>query len=307
MGNTAGGACVVSGTGCTTVSGRGNAYDWSAMVKYEVLDEDLEVSVNLIRHVIDAAQDPASGYLGFGTPAGSAYTTYDIFAKKKVGKVTLGGEIPIVSGDVAGVKRSTVAMAAEVSIKPNNSFDALIKAGRAPGAASFSGTTATAFNAFFFNPNYRLGLVMFNYALGNFAKQQSLNTPGASSASLASPFDNPVVNANYFALATSFNSDKWQFRPGFVIASADQAAVSGLTFYNTQSRQFVANAAGKDQGKFLGTEFDFTVNYQMDDAFSFGIDTGVFFPGSFYKFSNAATDNNTSTMFANVLRVGVTF
>ena len=315
LGNSFAGACNVGAAAglCVQQPGRGNAYDWSLMAKYEVLDEDLELSVNLIRHIVDAAQDntayqvPGALPTGGQIRGGTATTTYDIFAKKKLGKLTLAAEVPVVSGDVAGIKRSTVGFAVEVAYKASNSFDALLKFGRAPGQQNFSGSTPDNFNAFYFNPNYRLGLIMFNYQMNNFAGPASLNNPNTSPTQLASPFDNPITNANYVALSTGISADKWQFRPGFVLGVADQAAVNGSNFLNSNSRSYFTNASGKDQGKFLGMEFDLGITYQMDEAFSFGIDTGIFLPGSYYKFSNSANDNNTSTVFANVLRVGVNF
>lgn len=308
MGNSVAGSCAVDpATGaCSITTGRGNVFDYSALVKYEVLDEDLEVSVNLIRHIVDASQDGGSGYWAATGIGGSATTTYDLFARKKIGKFTLAAEVPIVSGDVGGIARSTVGMAAEIAFRPTSSIDLLLKAGRAPGQPNFTGTAPGEFNAFFFNPTYRLGLIMFNYQLNGFAGLHSRNNPAASPTQLASPFDNPIANANYLYLSGGYTLDKWQFRPGFIIAVADQAAEAGQGFYNTWTRQFVPNAAG-NQGKSLGTEFDLSIVYQMDDAFTFGLDSGLFLPGSFYRFSNAAAENNTSAIFASLFRVGVAF
>ncbi len=315
LGNSFAGACAV-GTApgvCAQQPGRGNVYDWSLMAKYEVLDEDLELSVNLIRHIADAAQDatayqvPAPLPGGGQVAGGTATTTYDIFAKKKLGKLTLAAEVPIVFGDVGGIKRSSVGVAVEMNYKASNTLDALLKLGHAPGQQNFTNPTPDNFNAFYFNPNYRLGLIMFNYQLNNFVGPATLNNPNTSPTQLASPFDNPVTNANYVAFSTGISVDKWQFRPGIVAAIADTAAVNGSNFMNSNTRSYATNASGKDQGKYLGTEFDLGITYQMDESFSFGVDTGVYMPGSYYKFSNSANDNNTSTVFANVLRVGVSF
>jgi hypothetical protein len=320
LGNTIGGSCAVNGTGvaCARTPGRGNVTDFSASLRYEVPEEDLEVSVNLIRHVIGGSQDAGSGFLGVGprppvlpaaqNAAGSAMTTYDIFARKKLGKFTFAGEVPIVSGDVAGISRSTVAIATELSYQASDRFSLLLKAGRAPGEGGYAtGSAPASMNAFFFNPSYRLGLILFNYALHRFAGLSSLNNPGASPAALASPFDNPVVNASYAALSGAIRWDKWTLRPGVVLASADQAARAGFDFFNTNTRTFVTNQAGKNQGSYLGTEFDLGVDFRFDDAFTVGMDTALFLPGSFYAFANAASDNSTSAVFANVLRVSVAF
>lgn len=317
-GNSLAGACSVGAGGpCNVSTGNGSVYDWSLMVKYEVLDEDLELSVNLIRHIINPAQDPFSGYLIPGAPntpavsGGSVTTTWDIFAKKRLGKLTLAAEVPIASGDVGGIKRSSVGVAVEATYKASEGLEAMLKAGRAPGQDGFPvGSTPAELNAFFFNPNYRLGMVMFGYQLNNFVGPHTLNNPATSPTQLASPFDNPIVNTNYAALGTTIGlGSKWSMRPAFVYAMADKVAEGGQNFYNPWTRTFVTNASNTTQSKDLGWEFDLGFTYKMDDAFTFAFDSGFYMPGGYYEFSNLANGaaNDTGLVFANALRVSVSF
>jgi hypothetical protein len=183
--------------------------------------------------------------------------------------------------------------------------------GYAPGQSNADAAGRANFNAFYFNPNYHLGMILFNYQLANFSRPQTLNHPHLSPSGLRSIYDNPIVNAAYLALSVPFKpTDQLTLKPSLIYASALQSASAGEpSFYNSWQRTTQPNQANRSQGKDLGFEADLGVTYQWDDAFQIHWDTGVFFPGSFFAFSNAASgrENSTAPVFASALRVGVNF
>jgi hypothetical protein len=294
MGNTVGGACNYSAGTCNSLEGSGAVADYSLMLKFENPDEDFEGGVNYIKRIGGSAQD---NYLRYGYAVGGAQTaaamnfnTWDIYGRKNFGKVSLGAEIPIVSGDLGGVGYSTFAAAVEAGWKPNDTWDASLRVGHAPGQPSIATTTPDTFKAFYFNPAYKLGLIMFNYQPANFAGVQSNNnaTTAATGTQLASPYDNPIVNANYLSVMGGFRTQRWHFHGAFTFATALEAADAGLNFYNTNQRTFFTNGTGSSQSKALGWEMDYGTTFHWDENFQVNLDFGWYFPGAYYQFSNVA-------------------
>lgn len=323
-GNNIGGSCIVNvSTGvCNPGVGSGGVTDYSLIFKYENTEDEFEIGANVIKRLAGAGQDPGGGIL---TPpqngpatgpnavypgvAGSMnYITYDLYAKKKFSKLTLGAEVPIGSGMIGSSTYQTFAAAGEAGYRPADSTEFNLKAGYAPGQRSLLGPTIDTYKAFYFNPNYHIAMIMFNYQLANFAGAQTQNNPGLSSSQLASPYDNPIVNATYLALSSNIKPwDKWTFRPNFAYAIAPQTAANGQYFYNYWTKTVQQNNTGKDQGSNLGWEFDFGVTFQWDEYFQFALDNGIYVPGNFYAFSNTGTENATSPVFATSFRIGVNF
>lgn len=318
-GNTVGGTCYFSGSGtCTPGQGSGGVTDMSLMLKYDNLDEDFEAGVNYVKRVAGAGQDPSSGLFGpLGSVGSMNYNIWDLFARKKMGRFTIAGEVPIVSGRINEVNYSTFAVAGEANWRISDTWEVSGKIGHAPGQASVpAGSVPNQINIFYFNPAYRLGMIMFNYNFKAFSQVNTLNSQNATQGGLASLFDSPVVNANYLALNGTLHADRWSFHGSWLYANADSTALSGQNFYNTWQKQFAYNpgdvtktpvVAIKDQSNGMGMEFDLGSTLQWDDALQFGFETGLFFPGDFYKFSNTVADNQTAAVFAFSLRVGINF
>ncbi|HLE00212.1 MAG TPA: hypothetical protein VJB59_08135 [Bdellovibrionota bacterium] len=305
MGNTVGGSCTyVAGTGCVPTGSGGQMTDYSLILKYENPDEELEGGVNFIKRIAGASQDPGvpagtAGYRGLrGVPEGMNYNTWDLFGRKKLGKFTLAGEVPITTGHIGGVDYSSYAIAAEADWKLSEMWQIDLRAGHAPGSVD---------KVFYFNPNYHLAMIMFNYQLANLSGLQTLNNPAATPSLLASPYDNPIVNANYLSIKGHFKTDKWDFHATWAYAKAVHPAVAGQSFFNTWTRNVVV--ANTNQDSSLGWEMDYGALFQWDDNFQFGADIGFYFPGAFYKFSNAASgvENATNTVWATNFRAGVNF
>jgi hypothetical protein len=310
QGNSVGGVCEFTAGNCGTLLGTGSVVDYSLILKYENPDDDVEGGLNFIRRLVGASQDASSGTTGLvsTTAAGGSFNQFSLYGKKKFRKFSAGVEVPLTSGEVAGLTYSTFAVASEAGWAPTENLNFSLKAGIAPGQPNDNNSRDSA-RAFFFHPNYKLGLVMFGTQLAALSRLATLNDPSATAANLASPFDNPIVNANYLNFGGSYSTDRWTFGGSLTFASARETAKSSSThFYNTVSRQFEAfGAAPFDQASFLGWEMDYGIGLKWDDHFTFQLDFGWFFPGDYFKFSNTATENAISSVFASAIRVGVNF
>ena len=319
-GNSIGGACsyvdpttpglVTPALGpCRPGAGPGGINDYAIMLKYDNQEEDFEAGVNFIRRLAGADQDPRSGFLGPNSTstaaAGMNYNIWDLFGRRKFGRLSFSGEVPITTGSIAGVEYSSFALAAEANWKINDSWEILGRAGQAPGQPNAPVENPGKWELFAFHPNYKLGMIMFNYQLANFAGINTLNDPRFSASQLSSPYDNPITNARYLGVSGKYRTDKWTFHGDWVFAKARQTAKTGEYFYHMWQRRMVL--ATKDQEDSLGFELDTGGSLQWDDNFRFGLD--FYFPGNFFKFNNVAglPDNQTSMVFATVLSAGITF
>ena len=323
-GNTVGG---VTNYGSGTPSygagiGSGSLTDYSLLLKYENPEDDFEVGVNFIRRIGEAGQDsyngppPATTASGTPTvtgpppaitPVGISYNTWDLYGKKKVGKLTLTGEAPIVSGSIGASTYNTFALAGEANWKFSETWDADLRLGHAPGQPSSSTASTGDYKAFYFHPNYHLGLVMFNYQFANFFGPNTANNPATTANTLRSPYDNPITNANYLNFGGTFHADKWNFHSFWTFARANETAHNGDYFWNTWQRRFVK--ANADQDANLGWEMDYGTTFQWDEVFQLSGDVGWWFPGQYYQFSNdpAGAVNQTNAAFVIVGRVGINF
>lgn len=298
--------------------GDGGVREYSLALKYENLDDDFEGGLNFIKRLGGAGQDTGStvstgGYRGPLGVGAMNYNIWDIFARKRFGRLTLGAEVPITTGFLGtpqgpGLDYSTFAAAAEVDWKITDMWELVLKGGHAPGQPNFGGAIPDNFRAFFFNPAYRLGLMMFNYQFANFSGPNTQNNPAVGPQALRSPYDNPIVNANYLTATGLMHLDKWTFNATLVYAQADVAAQGGSNSYNTWSRSVNSNDAGTDQGKSLGFEADLGAAFQWDEYFQFRVDAGAWMPGDFYKFTGVAgRENRTDVVLGASARVGITF
>lgn len=329
MGNSIAGNCsTVSGnvnsvTGvCNSGnSGGGGVSDISIAFKYDNPDESIEMGLNFIKRIAGPNQgeggfygvqaNPVNTSTGTGgtanSPVGMNYNVWDIYGKKGLGPVTLGVEAPITSGTVGTARYKTYALAAEASWKINEPWEAHLKFGHAPGQGDINSATPDVYRAFYFHPNYHLGLIMFNYQFANFAGPNNNNSTNTGDGGARSPYDNPVVNANYLAAGGSFKADKWSFRANVIYAKANETAGSSAYHFNYWQRQFFLRNANQKQSNDLGWEMDYGSTFRWDENFRFDLDFGWYFPGDFYQFSNTAKPNAASTVFAVAFKAGVTF
>jgi len=302
-------ATVFPGT-FTPGGGTGGVQDYSILFKYENMEDELEGGINLMRRFGGSGQDATfrtalPGGLGNGV---MNYTVFDLFARKKFSKLTLGAEVPITTGSLGSASYQTFGVATEANWKPNEVWEFQLKTGYASGQPNSTSSSPSNFQAFYFNPNYHLGMILFNYQLANFYAPQTMNNPYLNPSYLGSPYNNPIVNAAYVSLSTQIKPwDKWTIRPGFVYARAPQSASGSGFYHNTIQNRMALNTAGITQGNDLGYEFDLGLSFQWDEYFQFVWDNGVLVPGSYYAFSNTSTNNAGSPVFATSFRVGINF
>jgi hypothetical protein len=136
-----------------------------------------------------------------------------------------------------------------------------------------------------------------------------LNNANNNASTQASPYDNPIVNANYLNANGALHADKWTFKASYTYAQAPDGAQDGQNFYNTTRRQVFTDTAGNgNQGTSLGWEMDYGVDFQWDEYLKFGFDFGMYFPGSFFQFANLPGQSlPTSMVYATDVKVGVSF
>lgn len=318
LGNNVGGACpepgtTVTGTGiCETVVGTGGVTDYSIAIKFDNPDEDLEIGVNFNKRLAGAAQG-SGGILGVnGATAGMNYNIWDLYGRKDFGAIGLGVEVPITSGNIGGVGYSTFAAVAEVDWNVTDRIETGVRGGIVPGQPNIpAGADPGSFEGFFLHQSYDVGLIMFNYALRNFAGPNVPTNSGLVTSNLRSPFDSPITNAKYLSLSGGFKwTPKFKTYGNVLFATADEAATAGSRFFNHWDRRFVdvdGASAIQNQSTSLGWELDLGMSYTWDEALKFSADAGWYFPGDFYQFSNAPQANAVSSLFAAVFKVGLAF
>jgi hypothetical protein len=316
-GNTIAGACNFgTGPNCTPIQGTADTREYSIALKYHNTDEDFEVGANLIRRLVGAIQDSTSGIQVPGQivtptsaslgPGGARYNIWDLYFKKRLKRFHLGIEAPIATGEVGGIEYRAFTVVAQTKLEATESWNLHFDLGQVSGQQSGGNLRPGRFSSFYLHPDYRLGLILSNYAFHQFSGVQTQNNPNVSSSTLNSPFYNPLTNARFLSLKSSHEFNKWTFFGKFIYAHALQTARKGEVFYNQWTRSF--RTANGNQQKGLGIEFDLGARFQWDDHLSLGTDFGFYFPGAFYKFSNLANvSNRTSMVFASNLFVGIQF
>lgn len=296
----------------------GTVADISVALKYENADQELEAGINLMKRFAGNSQDALFGYWGpQGTVGSINYLLWDLYARKDVGMFHFAVEAPIVGGSLgSGLGYNSFAVLSEIGFKPNETWQTKLQAGFVPGQGNQSSASMSNYTAFYVNPSYKLGLLLFNYRFDQFFLNQTANNPGnnanpafGSNNYLGSPYDAPISNAIYVAATQNFQPwDKWGFSGTVVYAHAPITAQTGSFFFNSWDRRIdPSGAAIKNQGGMIGLEFDLGVQYQWDEFFQFRIDGGLLLPGSYFAFNNTATDNPTSVLWGVSARAGVNF
>jgi hypothetical protein len=319
MGRNLGGA--MDPTGLNTVQGDDDVTDVSVAAKYDNTEEDFEFGFKWNRRAGNSAQNSiVFNSSGLGSKR-IAFNIYDFYAKKKIGRYTLSGEVPVISGSIGAIDGAreydykSFALIAE-STYTSDRWLITLRAGHVPGqpssepvagqpaGAAVTAATDSTYKPIYLNRNYKLGLIMFNYniyGLGN-------NNPDlVGDDTRNNPFDAGIVNANYVSLAPHLKLDKWTLKWNVILGYADKTAQSGKNFYNYQQRKMY-NAI-QNQGNFLGKEFDFGLDFQWDENVIASWDMGMWFPGSYYQFMNHPMYNNPelSMMWASFVKVGIQF
>ncbi|MBU6154187.1 MAG: hypothetical protein KGP28_07780 [Bdellovibrionales bacterium] len=266
--------------------------DYALNLSYSNDDEQLDVGLLFLRRLAGSnagVTDPLSFTSG---TSGYGYNLWDFYAKKKSGIFTLEAEVPIASGLVASKSFSSVAGAVKAKADLSEQLSLKANVGSASGQASTP--SPDKFTAFYFHPDYRPGLLMFNYNYRNIAS-------GSGSF-----FDNPITNARFLSLSGQYMAGKFSHEVLGLFAMADQVANGSGKYFNTLSGSY-QDDGGSSQEKGLGFELDYSLGYDWDEYTRFGIDTGLYFPGAFYKFSAGSTPNDVKTVFGAQFGMTVKF
>jgi hypothetical protein len=281
----------------STVAGFSSASDYSFGLTYNNDDEQLDLGILFVRRIAGMNANIADPFDSSKT-TGYSYNVWDFFVKKKTGIFTVSAEIPLVTGVVGTNNYSTVAGALRADAQLNDHWKAKLNGGLANGQDSIApGGSSNKFTAFAFHPDYRPGMMMFNYNFRNFSNGST------------SPFYNPVTNAQYLSLGLDYNYTKWTHGfQGLYALAASAANQPGGKYYNTWSGSYQnQDAASGIQQKGLGFELDYSLTYDWDEAMKIGLMAGLYFPGKFYEFSNSATPNTLKTAFGTGVNLSMKF
>lgn len=333
VGGLAGGASatvpsVVGGVGMplgatTANTGSAGFADYSLALRYENTDEQFDGGVKFIRRLAGAQSNVQ--WVN-GSSGGMGMTIWDVYLKKSVSKFDFAIEAPIMGGNLVGATYRSYAVVGEIKYHANPNWLLFANAGKVPGQpgdtsaardnAETDGNSSvnpSRWNMMYLHPNYRLGLIMFNYQLRAFGRTRNPYTTGstvddAGVNPVESIYDNPITNANYLVLGASYAADKWLFTGKYITASADETAQSGTHFFNSWDRKYSTSTySGENQSSSLGSEIDFSTDFKWDEYTSFGLDLGYYMTGKYYAFSGTGTPNETKGILAAVGRVSVVF
>ncbi len=276
--------------------------DYSLNVSYANDDEQLEFGLLFLRRLAGESSGVVNPFFAsaFGNTAGTAgyvYNLWDFYVKKKAGIFTFAAEVPLASGLVASRTYSSMAGVVNASAAVSDRWTLKLNAGSANGQANGSTATTGAdrLTAFAFHPDYRPGLILFNYNL------QNLSTGSGSY------YQQPITNARFLAFSGEYSSGKFSQEVLALFAFADQAADGTNAFFNTQLGRYETATASTAQEKNLGFEVDYGIGYDWDEFTRFGVDVGLYFPGAYYNFSNNGGPNSRGAVFGSRLSMMVRF
>lgn len=302
------------------MEGNDDVTDYGVGLRYENPEEDIEGGLLYYKR---NASDQQTNY--YYPSTATTYTAganginlrlFDFYFKKSWHRFDLGIEAPIFTGEIGDVNgvgsRNTyksTGLAVETALK-YDTWRHTLKFGTAPGqsaATSGAANRGRTFSAMQFHRAYKLGMIMFNYNLGNLGPANPDCVPGAAASTCpnsVSPYDNSITNARYVMLATQKSWEQWGLNLGVIWASANEVAQAGKDAYNHRTRQWFT--AVDTQSKSMGLEFDFGTRYNWDDNISFGADIGMFFPGDYYKFVNRVGGRSETNTVSAISFTGAT-
>jgi hypothetical protein len=304
--------------GTNVVSGSDDVTDYGLALKYENPEEDLEGGVIYYKR---EASDQQNVYF---YPAGAATQTVgangmslkliDVYLKKAWTHLELKAEVPIYSGTIGdenGIgSRNNYQLAAFMG-EANLNYDSWkhgLKFGTVPGqAAEPTGNRGSSFGALYLNRDYKLGMILFNYNLNNFGNGNPDTIVGVTGTpNYVSPYDESISNAKYLAWASEKRWEQWALNFGIIFAKANHSAVAGQDYFSESTHTW--GTAVANQGTNLGWEVDVGTHYNWDDNISFGLQGGIFNPGSYYSFINTTgSPGNTNAVKAVTLSAATSF
>lgn len=292
---------------------------WS-MVNNEGLTKETDTKEYGASLLYDNADKDIAFGLNYTIRKGSAYNTYyktnnspnpptavyvgetdvkitDLYFKKTWGKVDVGVELPLFSGDIgkADATRgknsiSTKAILMETNYNHSDAWKFSLFAGHVNGHDG----SDTKYGALFLHPNYQVANLLFRY-----------NMSAVKAGPKAALYDSYINNANYIKLGSVYSSEKWMFESAIIWAQAVEVAKAGKQAYNHSNHKLFTAVA--DQKKDLGAEVDLNATYKWNKDINLGLNLGYLMAGDYFGFNNTANPNEAANSFLIRFHTSVKF
>ena len=279
-------------TGQTTApNGAYDAYEVSVEALYDDPNRNLKVGVYYAIREIERRDELYN--------AGTQNTTLiDVFFKKDWDKVSIGLEVPMLTGEVGDLYNTTDdnqdfdtnAYIFEGAYRMSDNWSFNLHAGLVKGD---DGSSTNTFEGMYLHPNYKFSEVIFKY---NYAAFMNGNKD---------IFNASVVNTTYAALTAHYKGVEWSWNLGFVWAKANEVASSGKDFYDHDAREVVT--ATEDQADDMGYEVNVSFDYQWNPSVVFTGFLGYHAVGDFYSFTNSSDELETTDVMNTGMRFSVNF
>lgn len=265
---------------------------------FSVEDTGLDLGFMVLQRHTPTVQNSLSPVPGGGF-GNAKPITYSVFFNRKMKNLRYGFEALAQDGS-AGVDSSGdeialkgFGIAAEVSWN-RGKWNLSSKLGYAGGdnAGDTSEISSVAMHR-----NYNLGLILFNHPLGAANYDPTGTNLRGRQGALGGAFDpsntvdtDTISNARYIAPTVTFNMNrKWSLGTTYVMAWLEETNVL---------------AGGGKVSDFLGSEFDFTLDYKPTEKIILSTSLGYFLPGSAFKGSGSLETDN---VFGATTRLGISF
>ena len=144
------------------------------------------------------------------------------------------------------------------------------------------------------HPNYKIAEIMFNYNLAGFQEKDE------------NIFNASVVNTNYARLFAHYSNDAWSWRFDLIMATANEVAKSGASFYDHDKAAYVTTA-GADQDSNLGMEFDAAFDYEWSPSIVVTGYVAHYQVGDYYAFTNSSTPLSLGDVTATGFKLNIGF
>lgn len=280
-------------TANTAPNGKHDAYETGVTAMYD------NSNINMKAGVYYAIREVETSNNLYGTNSGPQNVNIiDLYLERVWGKLSVGLEVPILSGEVGSAyggtdqNYSSTSYILETSYELNPKWKIGFNGGMIKGSDSDKGDN----EALYLHPNYKIAEVMFKYNLQGFQD----NTQNIFNAS--------VVNTNYAKLFASYNNDAWAWNMAFIMAKANETASEGDIYFDHAARAYSGTNAIKDQSDDLGWEFDVSFDYEWNPNIFVSGFLGYYKVGDFYAFTNnAAEEISVSDITASGFRLSLNF
>jgi len=243
-------------------NGSGDAIETNIIAGYDNPNNSLKVG--LLYSVREVERRTAQ----FGGTQAQSVTLIDIFVSKTWDRLTVGLEVPMMSGNVG------------------------INAGFTSGDDGSSDT----FEGMYLHPNYQISEIMFRY-----------NYHGFNDASTYNIYRSSIVNSTYAQLYADYKSGEWTWKMSLLWARANEVAQNGDDFYNHDrgTRATASTDQENDLGWEVDLSFEYQWNPSVNFSGFLGYHSvGDFYA---FSNDPTAGDLSTTDVLASGFRLQVEF